>query len=357
MPIDRATGYRRCRIRGFTVIELLIVVAIIAILISLLLPAIQQSRERARSVQCRNQLMQLGIGLHHYNDVYGVLPPGCVNDQGPILPDTKGHKLSWMAQILPFIDQQATWQYVNQNRPELSFLQPSEVARILEAEAAPQPMAAEADDGADEDVFGMEFEEPDPRDADPEVAIVLPVTLPFLICPSNPFNRRQTGVAEGTTYAGCHASTDVPIDSDNDGLLFLNSSESLYDVPDGSTTTILLGEHTGSPGGEGWLFGDRGTLRTGGLPLPRRGSAFATELSQMFPRDSYRQNSETEETLLSELQQRWQMRSGPFGSFHSHVNVTFADGSVQGLAWDINADVLQKLCGRKDGGIVSASQF
>ena len=92
---------RSSRFRGFSLIELLVVIAIIAVLVSLLLPAVQQAREAARRVQCKNNLKQIGLALHNYHSACNVFPPGmCLTFSGAPWGE-------WgpQSRLLPYMDQ------------------------------------------------------------------------------------------------------------------------------------------------------------------------------------------------------------------------------------------------------------
>ena len=130
--------------RGFTLIELLVVIAIIAVLIALLLPAVQAAREAARRMQCVNNLKQLGLGMHNYESVNGVLPP-----QEVLL--FSGTTVTWKSQwgvtarVAPFLELGPLYNSINftlktSAADNATVVSTSLKALICPSEVNPQPL-------------------------------------------------------------------------------------------------------------------------------------------------------------------------------------------------------------------------
>ncbi len=283
----------RGTIRGtsaFTLVELLVVIAIIGILVGLLLPAVQAAREAARRCQCMNNMAQLGLAVHTHEFNTEHFPSGVINENGPIRNEPIGRHVSWIVQILPQMEQSALFSHFDQ--------------------------AAGA--------YATENQEAQRR------------TIPTIICPSSPESSRvgdEQSVAV-SNYAGCHHSTEAPIDIDNNGVLFLNSRLRFTQILDGSSQTILLGEMLNGPSSLGWASGTRSTLRnTGSFLAPPRTTG------------------KREPTTLSE--QPGSLAIGGFSSYHTGgANFAFADGSVRFLSQNIEPKLLSQLGNRADGELL-----
>jgi prepilin-type N-terminal cleavage/methylation domain-containing protein/prepilin-type processing-associated H-X9-DG protein len=99
-----------CKVRrGFTLVEVLVVIAIIATLVGLLVPAVQRVREAANRVKCANNLKQLGLALHQFHDGHGKFPPGQVQGPYPEAGVCWSTQHGWAVFILPYIEQQQLW--------------------------------------------------------------------------------------------------------------------------------------------------------------------------------------------------------------------------------------------------------
>jgi prepilin-type N-terminal cleavage/methylation domain-containing protein len=286
--------YRRS---AFTLVELLVVIAIIGVLVALLLPAVQAAREAARRSSCLNNISQLALAVHNYEFAVENLPAGTTNPEGPIRSEPIGQHVSWIVQILPYVEMRNAYDAFDQ-----------------EAGAyAPTNSAIRA----------------------------VPVSL--FVCPSYPGTElSEDKAAAVSTYAGCHHDVEAPIDADNHGLLFLNSSVRYTDIRDGSSQTMLIGEIWPEiadfdpelrrrADSLGWVSGTRSTLRN---------------TSRVNQRPSRRDEVPVELTGPLDV--------GGFGSAHpGGVEIATADGSCRMIMDDIDPEILRQLGNRADGTLQS----
>ena len=306
---DSVQTDRRHR-RGFTLIELLVVIAIIAILVALLLPAVLQSREAARRTQCRMQLVQLAIALQNYHDSHGSLPPGSVNDSGPIRNEPAGYHHSWCTFLLPYLEESAVSASLD---PQTSVYSPSNAT----ARAA---------------------------------------VLPLLLCPSDPATRvSASGNAGLTNYAGVHHPLEAPIDTTNHGVLFLNSRVTYADVLDGASHTLFIGEFKRSPQDLGWASGTRATLRNGGAlfnTTPAGSPYYNDPAAPPVPDPVPKPALARDDSVPAELSNDPLYEVGGFGSHHAGgAQFAMGDGSVRFMSENTGAAVIHQLMDRADGSV------
>jgi prepilin-type N-terminal cleavage/methylation domain-containing protein/prepilin-type processing-associated H-X9-DG protein len=308
----RAAGSNSPSPVGFTMIELLTVVAVISVLIALLLPAVQSAREQARRLQCACNLSQLSLAIHNYASSHRVFPPGVVDVKGPIDNRPVGYRMGWTVQVLPFLEQKNIWNQFNFR-------------------------------------FGVH---------DPGNSTARQWSVSTFACPSDVFSTLRSG----TSYAGCHHDAEAPIDVDNHGVLFLNSKIKLDDVSDGPAYTILVGEFHRSRSGLGWARGTRAILRnTGHRPNSSDAcyqppSLDPVEVQTDFGSvpldkvDTSKMDPEEAERAL------WFV--GGFSSHHPNgANFLFCDGTVRFIKQKIDPGIFKALGNRADGLLIGDNQF
>jgi prepilin-type processing-associated H-X9-DG protein len=291
-----------------TLVELLVVLAIIAVLIGLLIPAVQRVREAANRLKCANNLRQIGLALHQYHDDFGSFPPA-VDSR---VTDNQYRFLSWQARVLPYIEQDPLWE-VSRNAFQI---------------------------------------DPYFLDNPPHAGVATPLTI--YQCPSD------TRVASVQTY--------VPIQLDNpptisyrvaltsylgvsgtnwrtrDGVLYDQSMVRLTDILDGTSNTIAVGERPPSADFRfGWWYGGAGQAFSGSLDS----HVGARELNWVVGHTCSFKPSHFEPARPED----------PCAYFHFwslHGNgayFLFADGSVRFLAYSADG-ILPALATRSGGEVV-----
>ena len=200
--------------RGFTLIELLVVIAIIAVLIALLLPAVQQAREAARRIQCKNNLKQFGLAIQNYESSLGTFPPGRTGF--PMV-------FSAHAQLLPYFDSANLYNLIDFNTAP-TFVEP--------------PVAPYAQN----------------------VTAAL-TRISMFICPSD-FGSVQGSSYGPTNYVVCTGSGSnarARYIRSGDGVMYdpkLKGVVSFRDVTDGMSNTVAMSEELM---GNGYASGGNGT--------------------------------------------------------------------------------------------------
>ncbi|MBI2807081.1 MAG: DUF1559 domain-containing protein [Planctomycetes bacterium] len=203
--------------KALTIIELLVVIGILAILVALLVPAVQHVRAAALRAQCGNNLRQIGLAVHQYHDHKRWLPSGMYR-QG-VNPWS-----SWLVQLLPFVEQQPLW-----NTAQHAYRQSAW-----------------------------------PFDNPPHVGLA--TVVPLFICPADGragdarISQRTGHLVAFTCYLGV-IGKDL---TTRDGVLFRDSQVRLADIADGLSNTLLAGERPPSPDFQfGWWYAGAGQNFTG----------------------------------------------------------------------------------------------
>jgi prepilin-type N-terminal cleavage/methylation domain-containing protein len=246
---------------AFTLIELLVVIAIIAILIALLLPAIQRARATAARVRCADNLKQLGAALHNYHDTQGTFPPGCCIG-GPWPPDRRlgyytppfnappnpnlnyryGQQFfTFITRILPQLEQDNIYVRIDWNAWPWFQGGPGNCLNAIPLKVVQCPA--------------------DPRAS--QIWTSRPENVTTLSTPESPSETNSGYAAALTSYLAVNGTNQLLYD----GILHVNGRVRLTDITDGTSNTVMVGERPSSPDLLwGWWFAGIGEWPWFGVP-------------------------------------------------------------------------------------------
>lgn len=326
---------------GFTLVELLVVVAIIGILVALLLPAVQAAREAARRSECQNNLKNIGLACLNYESSRRGLPPASSNT-----PVERDNSLGWQVSILPYLEEASLTETINTNYAENAEL--LNIANNVKVPAYQCPSDPEIDTqrGRKYDIRVMSY------------AGVL----------GSYFSR--AGITEcrpkqGDRCVGDEANVSGDYGPVNlDGLMVVDQLNPLRRATDGLSKTALIGERWYQL--RTWTFGsyyrDDETSGTPRGPQPKTAVSSAKNFDRRIPPNAdldtvgyYRLHlPEDRPALPPGAEKTIRYNNLPFGSFHpGSVHFALGDGSVRQVADDIDMDTYLALGSRDGGEIVS----
>jgi prepilin-type N-terminal cleavage/methylation domain-containing protein/prepilin-type processing-associated H-X9-DG protein len=284
-------GFRSAHPSAFTLIELLTVIAVIAILVGLLLPAVQAARESARRAQCSNHLRQVGLALLSYHESHGVLPSGYVSSVTSSGTDS-GPGWGWAALSLPYMEETPLWM-------TLDFRQPIESPSNTGRKQLISSLLCPSNDLANP-TWPAEV-----RDAsgDPQ----------SFIC--------DVGFA---AYVGMMGSTDNG--PSFDGLFFRNSHVRIRNITDGTSHTIAVGERAYRLGDATWVGAVTGAMMfpdddEGEIAVPHLKPSSGMVLGHVGLGNG--PNSPT-----SEINQFFSLHSGGINFVFADAHVAFLEESI-----------------------------
>ncbi len=324
------------RRNAFTLIELLVVIAIIAVLVGLLLPAVQKVREAAARMSCSNNLKQLGLAAHNYHSTFGVLPPG-VNLPGFLPPPANTPSAPVANQTFNFLEALLPYIEMNNVYSKMNFQAPNTFAAKWDSQYNTGNCDVAAAPGS--------------------------TIIKTFLCPSDVGIQQTTFTKSGTlytfganTYGGCAGTIAFFTNSmTNDGIFFINSKVKLTDITDGSSNTIMMGERMRKDAAYDLIYPAPNTFETkSGWAWANSNAGFDYLFGTQVPIGWVVPPG----TPLDPGFVFQDQRMNAFGSFHTGgANFVFGDGSVKFMPNSTPLTVLQPLGTRSGGEVVNTTGF